>query len=147
MPAEFRFDSLALTFQSLPKLLFLSFAAGTKPFVGHPRRQFGTFFKLWQQLFDIKNGNVQQSAVNRLTRASGTLQCGLQPLERSCLCLLGVGFERSIASRRLHPAGGHGDQYLMQTLGLPPEQAQPSQQNHPRDGIGGLHEAGAGQSW
>ena len=33
----------------------------------------------------------------------------------------------------------------MQPLGLPPEQTQAPQQDYPRNGIRGLHEAGAGQ--
>ena len=58
---ELHFDSLALTFEGLPKLPFFAFAAGMEPFLGHLRRLLGTFFKLWPttlQLFDIKNGRV-----------------------------------------------------------------------------------------
>ena len=47
--------------------------------------------------------------------------------------------------RRLDPAGGGRNQYLVQALGPVPEQAQPPQQHHARDGVGGLHQAGAGK--
>ena len=47
--------------------------------------------------------------------------------------------------RRLDPAGGGRNQYLVQALGPVPEQAQPPQQHHARDGVGGLHQTGAGK--
>ena len=90
-------------------------------------------------------GGLEQTAMNGLTRGVRILQRGLQTVEGSRFGLPGVGPERSRASRRLDPAGGDRRQDFVQALGATAVQAHPAQQDHPRDRVAGLYQAGAGQ--
>ena len=77
--------------------------------------------------------------MNRLTRGVRILQRGLQALKGPRFGLPGVGPERSGAARRLDPAGGDRRQDLVQAFGAAAVQAQPAQQDHARDRVGGLY--------
>ena len=145
VPAELRLHPPALAFQDLAKLPLLPLAAFAQPIRRASGDEVGARFELRQQIFDVPGGGLQQPAVDPLAGRAGVLQGGFQAFQGSRFGLLRIRLERPGASRRLDPAGGDRDQHLVQALGPAPEQAEPSQQRHTGDGIGGLHQAGAGE--
>ena len=83
--------------------------------------------------------------MDRLTGRTGVLQGHLQPFQRPRFGLFRICLERPGAARRFDPAGGDGDKHLVQALGSSPEQAESPQQHHSGNGVGRLHQAGAGE--
>ena len=143
--AELRFHPPALAFQGLAKLPFLPLPALAQPVRRASGDELRARFELREQIFDIPGGGFEEPAVDRLAGGAGILQGGLQSFQRSRFGLLRIRLERFGAARRLDPAGGDRNEHLVQALGPAPEQAQPPQQHHTWDGIGSLHQTGAGE--
>ena len=67
----------------------------------------------------------------------------VEEVERLRLCLARVGRKRSLTPRRLDPARGDRHQFLVQPLRALPVEREAAEQDHARNRVGGLREAGA----
>ncbi len=141
---ELLLDAPALALEGLAQVLLLPLAALPELLDGERREFLGPRLELGQEFVDVPARPLQAVPLDHLAGhvAVGIDQRPIQKIERPRLRLSRVRLERVCALGRLDPARGERHQFLVQALRPLSIEREPAQQDHPRDRVGGLGEAG-----